>query len=41
MKINIIDRLFKKMSKKEILTKKDMSGFREAQDDNKGLKDLD
>lgn len=29
------------MSKKEILTKKDMSAFRVAQDDNKGLRDLD
>lgn len=30
-----------KMSRKEILTKKDMSSFKTAQDDNKGLRELD
>lgn len=29
------------MSRKEILTKKDMSSFKTAQDDNKGLRELD
>jgi Tfp pilus assembly protein PilO len=27
--------------KKDVLTKKDMSNFREQQDDNKALKDMD